>query len=222
LKEPVGPSASAGDQETRQRLLEVASRLFAERGFHHVTVRDICSEAEANVAAINYHFRDKSALYKEVLQPMMDFMNETYRLAHKADPSATPEERLRHYVRVVLHRVLGEGATCRHGRLMAREMVDPTPGLDLIIEQVIRPNSRRLHALVSELMGIPLTDPRIGLCVGSIQTQIFGHINNPIIDRLVPNLKYTSNIVDSLADHIADFSLGGIVAVAEHKAGVRT
>ncbi len=222
MRAPIGPSPSTGDQETRQRLLEVASRLFAERGFHHVTVRDICSQAEANLAAVNYHFRDKWSLYKEVLQPTIDFMNETYRLAHETDPAATPEERLRHYIRVVLHRVLGEGATCRHGRLMAREMVDPTPGLDLIIEQVIRPNGQLVHALVSELMGCPVTDPRIGLCVGSIQTQIFGHINNPIIERLVPNLKYTSHVVDSLADHIADFSLGGIGAVAEPRTSVKT
>ena len=42
-----------GDQETRQRLLDAAARLFAEHGFEKVTVRDICKEAGANVAAVN-------------------------------------------------------------------------------------------------------------------------------------------------------------------------
>ena len=52
------------DQETRQRLLEAAARLFAARGFTHVTVREICNAANANVAAVNYHFGDKLGLYE--------------------------------------------------------------------------------------------------------------------------------------------------------------
>src|SRR3954451_22724831 len=42
--------------KTRQRLLEVAGEVFAEQGFKNATVREICKRAEANVAAINYHF----------------------------------------------------------------------------------------------------------------------------------------------------------------------
>jgi AcrR family transcriptional regulator len=41
------------DTETRARLLKAAERLFAERWFKKVTVRDICRAARANVAAVN-------------------------------------------------------------------------------------------------------------------------------------------------------------------------
>ena len=44
------------DRETRTRLLKEARRLFSAQGFGHVTVREICRAANANVAAINYHF----------------------------------------------------------------------------------------------------------------------------------------------------------------------
>ncbi len=60
--------ATADDHETRQRLLTAAERLFADRGFKKVTVREICLAARANVAAVNYHFGDKLGLYREVLQ----------------------------------------------------------------------------------------------------------------------------------------------------------
>ncbi len=46
----------------KQRLLDTAERLFAERGFEAVSVRDITGESKANVAAINYHFGSREAL----------------------------------------------------------------------------------------------------------------------------------------------------------------
>ena len=56
------------DRETRERLRRAGLRLFGERGFRKVTVREICRAASANVAAVNYHFGDKLGLYREVLQ----------------------------------------------------------------------------------------------------------------------------------------------------------
>ena len=65
------------DRETRDRLLKSAAQLFADRGFKKVTVRDICRAARANVASVNYHFSDKTGLYREVLQLAIDTMRAT-------------------------------------------------------------------------------------------------------------------------------------------------
>ena len=54
------------DQLTRNRIIEHAAALFAERGFEKVTVREICDTASVNVAAVNYHFGDKLELYRAV------------------------------------------------------------------------------------------------------------------------------------------------------------
>lgn len=212
-----GQAAVTEDQETRQRLLEAAQRLFAERGFENVTVRDICSEASANVAAVNYYFRDKWGLYLEVIQINIGFSKQMSDLAHNPGPDKSPEERLRHYIRTVLQHILREGQ-CWQGRLMAREMTDPTPGLDLIFEQAIKPNAVRVHALVAEIMGVPASDPRVGACVGSIQTQIFG-LANPVAARFIPS--FTPEVIDGIARHVAEFSLGGIRAVAQQSAEVK-
>ena len=52
-------------QETRQNLLEAAGEIFAAKGFRETTIAEICRQAKANTAAINYHFGSKEALYVE-------------------------------------------------------------------------------------------------------------------------------------------------------------
>lgn len=201
------------DQETRQRLLDAATQLFAERGFNQVTVRDICAAAGANLAAVNYYFRDKWGLYQEVLGIVIEEAKRNNEAAHAAVVGATPEERLCNYIRIFLRNILGGGKECRQGKLIGREMVDPTPGLDLFIDQVIRPNSRRLGALVSEIMGLPADDYRVGMCVGSIQTQLVG-FGGPVAKRLIPGLEFTPQVVEAIARHVAEFSLAGMRSVA--------
>ena len=53
--------------KTRVKLTAAAGELFADRGFNGVTVRDIVKKAETNLSALNYHFRTKEALYREVV-----------------------------------------------------------------------------------------------------------------------------------------------------------
>jgi len=56
-----------GSRQTKTRLLDAAERLFAERGYEEVSVRELAAAAEVNVAAVNYHFQGKENLYGEVI-----------------------------------------------------------------------------------------------------------------------------------------------------------
>ncbi|RLC17665.1 MAG: DUF1956 domain-containing protein, partial [Deltaproteobacteria bacterium] len=47
-------------KETRRRLLNAACEIFAQKGYHNAKVADICKRAGANVASVNYYFRDKA------------------------------------------------------------------------------------------------------------------------------------------------------------------
>jgi len=55
-------------ENTRDRLLAAAREVFAESGFKGATVREICRRAEVNVAAVNYHFNGKEALFMAALE----------------------------------------------------------------------------------------------------------------------------------------------------------
>ena len=53
---------------TRERVLESASRLFAQRGYAGASVRHICEEAGASANAVHYHFGSKQQLYEALLE----------------------------------------------------------------------------------------------------------------------------------------------------------
>ena len=53
---------------TKQRILHTAARLFSERGFDNVSLRDITTGADVNIAAVNYHFGSKVGLLAEVFE----------------------------------------------------------------------------------------------------------------------------------------------------------
>jgi AcrR family transcriptional regulator len=210
------------DQETKQRLLEAAAQLFAERGYQHVSVRDICAAANANVAAVNYYFHDKWALYEELIRKVIEGAKRMQQAAHESPPGTPAEERLWIYVHTLLQHGLApvEEKHRWAGRLMGREMTDPTPGLDLFIEEVIRPNGKRLGELIGELMSLPATDNRVGACVGSVQTQIYG-LFGPVFKRIVPGLQISPEVIKGFADHITAFSLAGIRAIAQKPVEVK-
>jgi AcrR family transcriptional regulator len=200
------------DTETRERLLKAAERLFADRGFKKVTVRDICRAAPANVAAVNYHFGDKLGLYREVMQSAIDAMRGTNEAARQAGEGQPAEEQLRRYISIFVHRVLAPGHDTVH-KLIHREMNDPTPALDALVEQGVRPRIEYLTGLIAEIIGCDPADPAVLRCVASVQVQTVAYFPNPIASRLGLGNKSTRDNLDGIAEHIANFSLAGVHAV---------
>jgi AcrR family transcriptional regulator len=201
------------DTETYDRLLDAAARLFAARGFKDVTVREICRAARANVAAVNYHYRDKHGLYREVLRKAIDIMQSTTEAARQAGHQTSPDQKLRAYVHVFLQRTAGHGRDTWIHQLMMHEMADPTSALELIFDKVVRPRLTYLSEVVAEILSRPVDDAEVLRCVLSIQSQCHAAMPNSLSKRLLPDLTADQTALDRLADHIAEFSLGGLSAV---------
>ena len=62
--------------ETKTKILEAANVLFAKKGFSGVSIREISSDAGVNLAAVNYHFKNKNNLYAEVFNSNCSLMSE--------------------------------------------------------------------------------------------------------------------------------------------------
>ena len=202
------------DEATRERLLREARLLFAERGFKRVAVREICRAAGANVAAVNYHFRDKLGLYLEVVKEAIAVMRETSEETMRAPGHASPEERIRNYIEVYVRNVIGKGRDSWIHRIMHHEQHDPTPALDMIVDQAIKPRVVYLCGVVAEMLGLEPTDDRVLLAVASIHGQCLIHLRSRVAARILPGARKEQFDVEALADHVTEFSLAGLKAMA--------
>jgi AcrR family transcriptional regulator len=63
-------------QDTKERILDVAERLFAEQGFEQTSLRALTAEAAVNLAAVHYHFGSKERLFEAVLQRLLEPVNQ--------------------------------------------------------------------------------------------------------------------------------------------------
>ena len=197
----------SGSEQTRTRLLEAAREVFAAHGFQGATVREICRRAEANVAAVNYHFGSKDELLAEALN------FNALKALQAAHPDVTPEVRLRLFIRDFMLLLLDEKSASRQCRIMARELADPTPVLDQIVKQGIAPLHDFLGGLVGEIVGEQVSDAVRLRCVFSILGQcLFYYHAEPVLQRLHPELRYDAAEIEAIATHIADFSLTALLA----------
>ncbi len=212
-KSPPGVSRDA----TEERLIETAGRVFAESGFQAAKVRDICARAGVNLAAVNYHFGDKLGLYKEVLRHAAGVGGSPGAF----DPALwrpRPAAKLRAYVHSLLQLMYGEGLPAWPVRLMTHELAQPTPALDGVVDQIIRPRYDAARALVGGIIGRPAGDRATRLCTQSVMGQILVYAHGrEVIQRLWPELRFTPETLDAIADHIAAFSYAALRSFARRK-----
>ena len=202
--------AEPANAETRERILCAACDIFAEHGFHKATVRSICDRAGANVAAINYYFRDKENLYTEVLKYSYERSVAKYPLEMGAAPNATPEERLYAFIHSFLLRVYDTGEGAWYGKLITREMVEPTPALDQLLGTSIMPLYLTLRDILQLNAQGAATDAELRRFGCSVVGQIvFYHHCRPALARVIPDA-YCASEVEPIARHITDLTLAGL------------
>jgi AcrR family transcriptional regulator len=205
-------SDDASHAETRRQLLEAAGGVFAEFGFRNATVREICRRAGANVAAVNYHFRDKETLYIEVLRYAHARALTKYPPLLDVAAAAPPEAKLRAFVKSFLLRIFDKGPDSWHGKIMSREMIEPTAALDALVEERMRPMAGLLWQIVAGILKCPLNDERVRRYAFSIVSQcVFYHHCGPVVARLFPKQQSLDQAgIERLADHITEFSLAAM------------
>jgi len=137
-------------EETRERILSAAQKLFSEIGFEGTSVRDITTEAGCNVASVNYHFGGKDNLYLETFRSMLVVLRDQ-RLAvigelMARDPAPTLEEFLESFAEGFIDPLVDESRGRMFTILVSREMFNPRLPHNVFVDEFIQPLLERATA----------------------------------------------------------------------------
>lgn len=191
---------------TKQRLLEAAILLFGEKGYDATSLREICRQAEANSAAVNYHFQDKQGLYRAVLEHLLQECG-SFQIQEEEQE---PEAQLRALIKMCLTDVFHDRGNLQE-KLIFKEIADPSEDLLTLLREPLRSNFQKFVRAVEGLTARPLDPPTANLIVFSIFGQIdYYRMFYKFIPELVGEEEAQRLSLELLTDHITRFSLAAI------------
>lgn len=199
-------------EQTRRKIIGAACNVFSQKGFSDATHEMICREAEANRAAINYHFGDKKSLYRAVWQHLLDAMDRDHPVSGTLPDRATAKERLEAHIRALLNRHFGQGSCWQLERLRDLERVNPTGLVDDILQVHHEHNREQMLNVLEELLGRGALSSVIRFYETSVLALCRGPWATPSPFAVVPSERHRidSEEIDVLARQVTHFLLAGI------------
>jgi AcrR family transcriptional regulator len=209
------PASALMSKETKDRILDVAERLFADNGVWGTSLRDITSEAGVNLAAVNYHFGSKEELLAAALERRFGAINERRIVLLDALEGSLPrsapslEAVLRALIAPIFEkeREWGEAAiTFRKlvGRVHYETNEDFNVGVLKHFADVIERFEAALHRAVPELDRRQV-DLRLAFLVGAMAYSMWG-------EWLTVMGVTLSRDPDELLEELIQFGAGGMTA----------
>lgn len=203
--EDVRKPRSDGEQ-SRERLLVSAMRLFGQQGFSKTSTREIAQAAGTNVAAISYYFGDKAGLY----QACFTFMCAEPGTAIAAfdQPHFTLRESLQGYYGQMMAPLLHQKQEADVMlRLFFREMLEPTGLWTMEVENNIKPEHLALVRVLCRHLGLAeATDDvhRLAYSVPALCIQLM--ISQDVINAITPHMVSTPEAISAWGERLVDYA----------------
>jgi hypothetical protein len=98
---------------------------------------------------------------------------------------------------------------------MIRELADPSPALDALVDRNIRPLFARLSDILRELLGAASSPELVRRCAFSVVGQCLTYRHcQPVVRRLAPGQRFGRRDIEALATHVCGFSLAALRSLA--------
>lgn len=207
------PPARQDGLETRQQLLQAAGEVFAEHGYANATSKEICARANANVAAVNYHFGGKDGLYAAVLEDAHARLISLDALAAAAQSPIDPRVKLKMFIGRIVAEISKRGAESWELRVLSREVLSQSAMMDRMVDNQIVPKARLFRGIVADIMQLPADHPAVSRSIVNIMGPcLLLLISSRSIQKKA--LPYLDLNPETLANHMVAFALAGMDAVA--------
>jgi AcrR family transcriptional regulator len=202
-------------KDVRNRLLDVAEKLFSERGYADTSVRDLTAEANCNVAAVNYHFGGKDKLYIQMFRRHMEELFTEHKAnIEKVMNSANPtlEKLLETIVETALEALSGADERIPMLKLTVRETLNPQLKEEVVSLDILKDFLNQICVALMRLLP-GLSQRQAMLCVYAIE----GIVMHPMLFYDHYSELFFAVPVDELVKHITRFMAAGVREAAGYK-----
>lgn len=213
-------SEARGGAATKERILDVAESLFMTHGFEATSLRSITAAAGVNLAAANYHFGSKEALFEAVLTRRLDPMNQRRvalldELEREVFPNSVACARILAALFIPaleLARDPERGGT-NFLRLLGRAYADPAPFIRRFLSEQYAPMITRFKAAFGKaLPELPKRELswRLHFMMGALSYTLAGTDALKLIAELAPGEGGAND--ELLLQRLAPFLLAGLTS----------
>ncbi|ACC70881.1 TetR/AcrR family transcriptional regulator [Paraburkholderia phymatum] len=191
--------------DTKSRILDAAETLFIECGFDAMSLRQITSKAEVNLAAVNYHFGSKASLMHAMLSRRLDLLNEQrLKLLDRFDTLLGPRLTCEHVLGAMFIPALRVSRDTRIGgkaflRLLGRAYTDPSPFIrDFLGAHYASVAERFFDAFQRALPHLPREELgwRLHFAIGALSGALSGMLAGADIDSLITGFSQGKSMND--------------------------
>lgn len=206
-------SARSDGVETKALILQVAGRLFAEKGFERTTSREICLAARANMAAVNYHFGSREGLYEAVLVEAHGQLVRLDDLEAIGRLGDAPQDRLRAVIGLLARRASGQEVPWGLRILVHEMMVAPSPHIAVLMRKAVLPKVQIMMSIVASVLGLPADHPAVqrSLALVVMPSIMLTIAPRDLLRQVIP-AAYDDE--QALVDEMTRYAMAGLAAVA--------
>ncbi len=164
---------------TKEKIMDAAEHLFALKGYPSTSLREITKAADANLAAVNYHFGSKDKLLTAILERRLlplnavrvEKLDEVLKMAEREKRLPGVEETLRAFVIPTLELLEGGGGARDFSIIVGRGLLEPDGFLKQRFLEMIKPVFKMLYdVLCKALPEVPegIVYTRLILAIGAV------------------------------------------------------
>jgi AcrR family transcriptional regulator len=174
-------SLQVSGETTRQRLIDAALEVFGEFGFEGASTRMLADKADANLAAIPYHFGSKEGLYRAAAQYIVDRMAQLtgplleqieHALSNGPLPRSQALELMHNYTDTLVAILVGSPEADGWAAFIMREQLQPGAAFDVLYEGMMQRVGDAGTGLLASIFKQSTSDPGINLRAIAILGQI--------------------------------------------------
>lgn len=185
-------TASRGDGlETRTKIIDCAGRLFAQRGFEATTSKLICTTAQVNMAAVNYHFGSREGLYRAVLKEAHTYLMNLDLLTQLEQSNDSAEAKISQLLDLYISSILRDNSW--YVEVWARELLQPSHFFQEVFQGEIVPKLNTLLRLFANYLELSMDDKRLYSCLFTTMSpfvMLFWSYRNPFQLQLTRGISH--------------------------------